>query len=43
MDGYCECGAPGDLILDSFALEVTGEEIPVIMCPDCAQERADDI
>jgi hypothetical protein len=42
MDGYCECGAPGELMLDPYALNVNGEEIPVILCDDCAQNRFDD-
>jgi hypothetical protein len=29
--------------LDPYALEINDEEVEVVLCPDCLQDRADDI
>lgn len=44
VDDACErCGADGAPVIDPYALEIDGEEIEVVLCGDCYQERCDDI
>jgi hypothetical protein len=45
-DGTCEfpeCERPGELIIDPYALEITDETVPVILCEDHEQEAIDAI
>lgn len=43
VDDICGCGAPGQLVVDPYSLDVCDEVVHMVLCDDCYQARVDDI